>query len=255
MPLQVTEESAQLAMRKPDAAPSDPEGKRNLSMANAARQVVLRRVAPALRHDMVVNLQALSMLAEMLNARAERATLSREDLQQNLSKLNRLSRQSVAKCLEVVSWMEVSDEQSIALHEGVAEVVNLLTASFNFRGFGLVNEVGPAEFEVTRHTTRSLLTALLLVLADEADVPSDLVLEARTQGPDAWIRIRRRAREMRPGADLPPASHAAPRPRVEWDEIDALAHAESAEVERDEDGVTLRLARAVVTSPLQMAPV
>ena len=29
------------------------------SMANAARQTVLRRVAPALKHDMVVHLQAV----------------------------------------------------------------------------------------------------------------------------------------------------------------------------------------------------
>lgn len=254
--MQATEESTQTAIRKPDAAPTDAAGKRSLGMANAARQVVLRRVAPALRHDMVVNLQALAMLAEMLNARAERGTVTPADLQANLSKLNRLSRQAVAKCLDVASWMEVTDEQSIGVQEGVQEVVGLLAASFNFRGFGLQERTEAMSFEVTRHTMRSLLAASLIAIADRAARPCNLVVRARVEGSEAVVTIAIEEREDQPEAEMPPATHAAPRPNVEWDEVQALARAESATAEWLDDGsITLRMPRAVVTSPLQMAPV
>ena len=55
---------------------------------------VLRRLAPSLKHDMVVNLQAVAMMAEMLNARIERGSVNPADLQSNISKLNRLAREA-----------------------------------------------------------------------------------------------------------------------------------------------------------------
>jgi hypothetical protein len=42
---------------------------------------------------------------------------------------------------------------------------------------------------------------------------------------------------------------------VDWADVQALAGAERAEVTRGDDQVTIRMPRAVVTSPLQMAPV
>jgi hypothetical protein len=46
-----------------------------------------------------------------------------------------------------------------------------------------------------------------------------------------------------------------PRPVVDWAEVQALAAAEDAELVRRSGTVQMRLPRAVVTSPLQMAPV
>ena len=56
-------------------------------------------------------------------------------------------------------------------------------------------------------------------------------------------------------SSLPPATHAGPRPHIEWSEVEALAAAEGASVRMGPGRVTIRLPRAVVTSPLQMAPV
>src|SRR5690606_16196408 len=88
------------------------------SLAHAARHDILRRLAPALRHDMVVPLQSLGMTMEALSARLDRGTLTDQDLNAAVSKLNRLTRQAVANCLDVASWMEPCEDDSVHLHQG-----------------------------------------------------------------------------------------------------------------------------------------
>ena len=225
------------------------------SLANAARQTVLRRIAPALKHDMVVNLQAVSMMAEMLNARVERGSVTPADLQANISKLNRLAREAVRACLKVTTWIETPDDESVPLHEGVQECVNLLTASFNFRGFSLASDVAETDFEVCRHTVRNLLSAALLSLSDASASPCELLIEAEPDGNHALLSVSCRPRQHQPQTPIPPATDSGPRAPLEWNEVLALAQAEGAEIVRSSHGLKMRLPRAVVTSPLQMAPV
>ncbi|HVZ45084.1 MAG TPA: hypothetical protein VHA82_14835 [Ramlibacter sp.] len=224
-------------------------------MANAAEQAVLRRVAPALKHDMVVHLQAAAMLAEMLNARVERGLLNPQDLQANLGKLNRLAREAVAGCLKVINWIDCPPEESVAVHEGVRECAGLLAASFNFRGFTIVDDVASTEFEVGRRALRHLLAASLLTLADEARDTGELVIESEIGASHAVVSVRWQARPRDPDSTIPPASGTAPRQLVDWSEVQALAAAEGTEVTRTPERIAIRLPRAVVTSPLQMAPV
>lgn len=222
------------------------------SLANAARQAVLRRIAPALKHDMVVHLQAVSMMAEMLNARVERGAVNTADLQSSISKLNRLARDAVAACLQVMGWIEGGDDDRVELQHGVHECVALLSASLNFRGFSLVDEVGPTDFEVRRNALRTLLCGSLLALADSAASPCELVV--RSDGPGS-LRVHCRPRTEQPLAPIPPASGMGPRPQIDWAEVQALATTECVELQRSGDHIRIQLPRAVVTSPVQMAPV
>lgn len=222
------------------------------SLANAARQAVLRRIAPALKHDMVVHLQAVSMMAEMLNARVERGAVNPADLQANISKLNRLARDAVGACLQVMGWIEGGDDDSVELQHGVHECAALLSASLSFRGFSLVDEVAATDFEVRRNALRTLLCGSLLALADGAACPCELVVAS--DGPGS-LRVQCRPRKEQPPAPIPPASTMGPRPQIDWAEVQALAATEGVELRRAGEQIRMRLPRAVVTSPVQMAPV
>ena len=246
---------AMSALRRSESSATDPAAARARSMANAARQTVLRRIAPALKHDMVVHLQAVAMMAEMLNARVDRGSVSIADLQSNISKLNRLAREAVMGCVKVTSWIDAGDEESVALHQGIAECVGLLSASFNFRGFAIANEVSATEFEVCRHAVRNLLAASLITLADSAPSACEFVVEADTSSGSAVVTVSSRPRQQQPQVPIPPATDGGPRPVLDWTEVQALATVEDAEITRTDESITLKLPRAVVTSPLQMAPV
>ena len=231
----------------------DASPQRLRSLARAAQHDILRRLTPPLRHDMVVHLQSLGMMAEALGARMDRGAIAQEDLQSSVSKLNRLSRQAVARCLDVCTWMEPGEDDTIALREGVSEVVRLLSTSLNFRGFDLRIEPGEDDgaFDVSRSALRFLLAAAILTLADAAPGPGAIAVRT---GPASSHGVIAAAYRPQPDGGFTQLQEAQHGP-LAWTEVQALAAQHGVELQHDGPAIVLRLPRAVVTAPLKMVPV
>jgi hypothetical protein len=215
--------------------------RRPRSGAEAARYSVLRRLAPALKHDMVVNLQAVAMMAEVLNARLERGLSNPNELQKSVTKINRLAREAVMTCLDVAAWIEPGEDEG----------VGLLAGNFNFRGFGISNEVPDVDFEVSREALRNLLSACLITLTDAAPSPADVLLKAEVSAGFAVVTVRCDAKE----SDLEAMPFAVSSLPLDWADVQALAVAESVELFRTADQIVMRIPRAVASTPLQIVPV
>jgi hypothetical protein len=229
----------------------DASPQRLRSLARAAQHDILRRLTPPLRHDMVVHLQSLGMMAEALSARMERGCVGNDDLQGSVSKLNRLSRQAVARCLEVCTWMEPGEDDTVALREGVSEVVRLLSTSLNFRGFDLRPELGDGEFAVSRSAVRFLLAAAILTLADGDSAPGQIAVRTEVSSTHGVIAV-----EYQPQAEATFTQiHEQGEVPLAWAEVQALALQHDVELLRNGQAIVLRLPRAVVTTPLKMVPV
>ena len=219
--------------------------------AEAARYSVLRRLGPVLKHDMVVNLQAISMMAEVLNARIERGSPDPAEFQANISKLNRLAREAVASCLKVATWFEPGEDQGVRLAAGIDECLALLASNFNFRGFEVTKEVADTDFQVWRVALRNLLVASLITLTDATSGPCKVHVKAQVANGMAEISVH-----VSPRTDALDALSFEPNYRhLEWSDLQALATAESVELIRGADQITVRMPRAVATAPLQIAPV
>ncbi|MCC2675350.1 MAG: hypothetical protein K0R58_2297 [Ramlibacter sp.] len=235
------------------AAPpvADASPQRLRSLAHAAQHDILRRLTPPLRHDMVVHLQSLGMMAEALSARMERGTVDSDDLQGSMSKLNRLSRQAVSRCLEVCTWMDPGEDDGATLREGVSEVIRLLSTSLNFRGFDLRTELGDGDFAVSRSAVRFLLAAAILTLADSATAPGEIVVRTELSSSVGVIAIEYQAQPEGTFTQM----HEQGEAPLAWAEVQALAVQHDAELLRNGNAIILRLPRAVVTTPLKMVPV
>jgi hypothetical protein len=220
-------------------------------LARAVQHDILRRLTPALRHDMVVHLQSLGMMSEALNARMERGCSDTDDLQGSVSKLNRLSRQAVARCLDVCTWMEPGEDDSTSLREGVAEVVGLLSTSLNFRGFDLRPELGDGELDVSRSALRFLLAAAILTLADAAGAPGEIAVRTELSSSHGVIAVEYQPQPEGAFTQMHD-QHETP---LAWPEVQALAVQHDVELLRNGQAIVLRLPRAVVTTPLKMVPV
>ena len=145
-------------------------------------------LGPALKHDMVVNLQAIAMMAEVLNAKLERGgTPSAAELQASIAKLNRLAREAVANCLKVSSWIEPGEDEGVRLADGVDECLALLASNFNFRGFVVTKELPDSAFQVSHVILRNLLDRL----ADHAHRRGRGALRGASQGRDRFAVSRR----------------------------------------------------------------
>lgn len=234
--------------RPADAGPV--MGRRSRAGAESARYGVLRRLAPALKHDMVVNLQAIAMMAEVLNARLERGSPAPSDFQASISKLNRLARDAVANCLKVASWLEPGEDEGVRLAEGVDDCLSLLASNFNFRGFIVHKEVPDSSFQVSRVVLRNLLVAALITLTDAAAGPCEVRVKAEVVSGMAEISVRISPRQDEyEGLPFEPSYR-----QLEWADVQALALAESVELVRGQDHIVMRMPRAIATAPLQIAP-
>jgi hypothetical protein len=229
----------------------DASPQRQRSLARAAQHDILRRLTPPLRHDMVVHLQSLGMMAEAMNARIDRGAVAPEDLQASISKLNRLSRQAVARCLEVCTWMEPAEDDTTSLREGVTEIVRLLSTSLNFRGFGLRSEPGDGEFDVSRTAVRFLVSAAILSLVDAAPAPGEIVVRTEQSSTHGVVAVDY---EPQPEGSFTQMHESGEAP-LSWLEVQALAHQHGVELLRRGQAIILRLPRALVTTPLKMVPV
>ena len=223
--------------------------RRGRTSAEAARYGVLRRLAPSLKHDMVVNLQAVAMMAEVLNARLERGSPAPAEFQASISKLNRLAREAVMNCLKVAAWIQPVEDEGIRLHQGVEECIALLASNFNFRGFTVSKEVAETDFEVSRVALRHLLAASLITLTDAAAGPCEVRVKAEVVSGFAEISVRVTPRKAAEGVPFEPGYRL-----LEWADVQALAAIESVELVRGNDQIVMRMPRAIATAPLQIAP-
>ncbi|HTH81035.1 MAG TPA: hypothetical protein VL593_18825 [Ramlibacter sp.] len=235
--------------RMPEATPAT-TAKRSRAGAEAARYGVLRRLGPALKHDMVVDLQAIAMLVEVLNARLDRGAPDPAEFHESIAKLNRLARSAVAKCLKVAAWIEPGEDEGIKLGDGIAECVQLLASNFNFRGFLVEVQCVDTPLQVSRVVLRNLLIASLVTLTDAAGGPCRVQVQGDVEGNTAVVGVRISPREDDDdGLPYEPTYR-----RLDWADVQALATAEGVELDRGADHISLRIARQVATAPLQIAP-
>jgi hypothetical protein len=219
------------------------------SAAEAARYAVLRRLGPALKHDMLVNLQAVTMMSELLGARLERGMPTQSELQNNMARIHRLAREAVSNCLQVVGWIEPPEDEAIGLREGVEESLALVRSSFNFRGYTLRAELPANNFDVSRVLLRHMLLAALIHLTDQAAGPGEVLVRGDIAGGMVVLKLQW---QPRPDGDATPFEPAYR--LLEWADVQALANAESLDLRHEAARIELRLPRMVATTPLQIAP-
>jgi hypothetical protein len=224
--------------------------RRPRTSAEGARYGVLRRLAPSLKHDMVVNLQAISMMAEVLGVRLERTPNIPAEFQDNIAKLNRLAREAVRNCIKVATWIEPGEDEAVRLTDGIDECVALLANNFSFRGFTLDKELADTDFRVWRAPLRCLLAGSLICLTDAALVPSEIRIRSAILNGMAELSIHV---VPHPGLEAQPFEPAYR--TLDWADVQSLADAEGITLVRGPDHLAMSLPRAVATAPLRIAPV
>lgn len=207
--------------------------------ADAVRYAVLQRISPAIRHDMVVNLQPIGMIYELME---HRVATQREDmlaLQESAAKMSRFAKAALASCIDSVTWLERDPTAMVPLAEGVGECVAMLGRTFGFMGFTLVNQVDGTACQVPRDALRHTLTSALLAAIDTASCPSDVILASEAGAHDLSLSLDVVAR---PGQRIMQHFQESYR-RLTWDDVDAVASTESVGFARHGEGATLFFCR------------
>ncbi|RYY96959.1 MAG: hypothetical protein EOO24_20450 [Comamonadaceae bacterium] len=205
-----------------------------LMRVESARYALLRRLASAMRHELVMHLQPIGMVAEVLSRRLRAPAPDLGQVNDGVQKISTFSKSAVEACLDVVTWLAPDPAATLPLDGAVKECATLLRSNLSFRGFALRSEVEGLPQPVGRTAIRMLLTATLLAVADSAKAPADLVLSATADAYEAvlTIAIRPTQAEVMPAGDVPYRV-------LRWDEVEAMADAEDVRVRRTPESVTL----------------
>jgi hypothetical protein len=204
--------------------------------AEAARYALLRRLAPSMRHHLVVNLQPIGMIYEVMERRLRNAQPDLGHLQDSATKINGFARAALASCIDVVGWLAPDEGVRVAVPDAVRESAGMLATSLSFRGYALRNEVEAVAGEVRRSAIRTLLPAVLVHITDHLAPPAELAISAEAAARGALVHVA-----IRPGSGERGFAAEAGYRQLDWQDLQALAEAEGVELQRQEDRISILL--------------
>jgi hypothetical protein len=211
-------------------------------LAEAARYALMRRLLPAIRHNLAGTLQPIGMMSAMLERRVKAAAPDMAQLTKNTQALTTLSREAAATSLNLMTWLAPKDNELIAVNSAVEEALGLMATELSFRGFSLDNQTTDAVAKLPKGMLRSVFTASLIALTDMAGQPTGVVVSVEGEAGDTRLRITMAA--------TAPSEVAAPGNRMpiyrslQWADVQALADAEGVHIDFAPDFVQLKYAGA-----------
>ena len=207
--------------------------------AEAARYALLRRLAPSIRHNLVINLQPIGMIYEVLERRLRGPQPDLAHVQASAAKINSFARAALDSCLNVVTWLAPEESAVTDAVEGTRECSALLVTTLSFRGYTLRNQAQAVPGAVRLSAMRNVLTAALIQATDECSPPAEVAITTAASPRGLQVRLQvRRSQEGDGGAD----TTSAYRP-LRWTDVEALGASERVALERPSPG------RLVITFP------
>ncbi len=197
-------------------------------LAEAARYALLRRLAPSMRHHLVVNLQPIGMVYEVMDRRLRAPEPDLGEVRDSAQKINGFARAALNSCLDVVGWLAPEAGAVTTVAESVRECLSLLATSLTFRGYAVRNEVQPLAGEIGRSAIRTVLTAAIIHLTDENPPAADLVLSAQATDRALVLTLMLKPTDGDKGF----TTEAGYR-ELAWADVEALAAVESVELTRE----------------------
>lgn len=209
----------------------------------AARYALLRRLAPALRHEAVGQLQPIAMVSSVLERRLAQPSPELGPLQEGVRRLTQASRTAVQACVDIIGWLAPETGEPLPLHEAVQETADLLRGPLGFRGFTLRPMLEGASDPVSRASLRQVLPACVLWLTDQAGPPAEVrVRVAAAPGPGPRPLVLQLSLEPTEG-EAGTSREAAHR-SLRFEEVEAIARGEGITLQNEGDTLLLQLPRA-----------
>ena len=196
----------------------------NERLAEAARYALMRRLFPAIRHDIAGALQPVGMMAALLAKRMQAAAPDLAQLGKSSQALNALSREAVATSLNLMNWLAPRDNDLVAVSSAIDESLRMVATELSFRGFSVINQLAGMDTGLPRGVLRSVFTASLIALTDSAEDAAEVVVSAELTDNRTYLKIM-----LKPGSTAELTGLGGPASvyrGLDWSDVLALAQAE-----------------------------
>ena len=207
--------------------------------AEAVRYALLQRLAPALQHHMMGQLQSMGMIAAMMERRLQSAAPDLASIRKDCASLGSVSQTALSAIINMMSWIEPKPALPLKVDAGVMECLGLLSTQFRLKGFGIVNEVPQIDAGVSGRSLRSVLSATLIAMSDLSQAPADLVIQAQAMPDSVEVSVTLRATQRRSNND-----YSTDYRLLKWTDVEILAAAEAVKLTHDNTGAHLTFSHA-----------
>ena len=221
---------------------SDPQNAASAA-AEAARYALLRRLAPSMRHHLVVNLQPIGMVYEIMDRRLRAPQPDYAEVKEGAHKISGYARAALASCIDVVTWLAPEHSARCTAEQGIAEVLSLIATGFTFRGFSLRDQGGEVAGEVRRGAFRNVVTGAFLWLSDEHAAPAQITIRAEKTNEALVVALALGPADGDPPVGTPPSYR-----RLTWADVQALAAADDVQVAREGSSLRISLPWALASA-------
>ena len=213
------------------------QGDASKQQIEAARYVVLRRLTPALRHDMVRPLPPINLIRGVMSCKLSEPAPDLHALRLQVEKISSFAKTALLECLDICTWLAPEPGALTELGAGINECIGLMSTTLHFCGFRLVNKVDVPPLSVDRDALRTVLLAAMFEMTDALSVPATVTLSASLGRGEVRLSL-----------------HFTPLPegRVEryddgyrnvtWSDVQALAAAGDVRLSRQSDGIAMHFA-------------
>ena len=193
-------------------------------LAEAARYALMRRLLPAIRHNLAGSMQPIGMMSAMLERRIKSAVPDMAQLGNNTQALTALSREAAATSLNLMTWLGPRDNDLVAVNSAVEESLGLISTELSFRGFCVVNQTADVLTKLPKGILRNVFTASLIAVTDSVEKAASVVVSATEEAGSTRLKIA-----IEPGGTAELAAMESPMPTyrtLQWADVQALADAE-----------------------------
>lgn len=156
--------------------------------ADAIRYAVLRKLASAMRHTLVSELQTIQFAAE-LAARMLDTGATGPRLAECLERMSGQTRAAIDSARSTVDWLRPDDNATTTVGEALRRCLRIAGDDWSLRAIEASIDVRTGDALVSRAVSCELLVTSLLALIDTHPGPIDIEVEAESAGEDVVIRL------------------------------------------------------------------
>ena len=208
--------------------------------AEAACYALLRRLAPAFKHDMVGAFQPISLMAALLQKRTQVTPPDMVLLQENSASMKTLSREAAVSCMALMSWLQPLDNEQVNLARGIQETLGFVTSDLALKGFQVINEIGDIHIDrdIAKSVLRNVFLASLMAVTDSASSTAEVLLTAHVENDALVLKITLTSQT----GEKPNESCQTYR-AMDWQDVQSLAVAEGVHLHHERDSVAITCSR------------
>ena len=220
---------------------SDP--KRN---AEGSRYALLRRLAPAMRHQLAGSMQPVTMMAVLFEKRLKAATPDVPVLIKSSADLRLQASAAARSSMDLMDWFACDPDATVPLDKGLQDALHLVAAELSFRGIMCINQTAGVTAAAALNHVRGLFIAGVLALTDAAVGRANLLLTALQDGEVMVVRIALTAVDTAGESEPHDSSQISLTTyrKIDWHDVEAIAIDDGVLIHHHPHTLTLRLPTA-----------